>query len=257
MTALHSRGRQLARVAPARSSTGSARTPGCRRRSAPRSGRSARRGRTGTARPAGAAGGRASGGHAALLRADHLRRGQRGQRRAGTSASSWSATPAARQAARALGCSASERTTVEQLGLFRNDSRRVPKWYSSAPNRSGRTATCGCTCHGGVEVERSGPAGTGLVDTAHAVDRDLLDQDLGVAQVAGLRPCCLRRGCPQALRSRARQRGCVGHFGSCRVVAGLGLCSALQVIRHCVTNIAQINVTAVPESIARPGDGGR
>src|SRR5690606_32917517 len=59
----------------------------------------------------------------------------------------WSASsiPAARQAARALGCSPSDCTTPTMVRFFRNDSLRVPKWYSRAPNGSGRTATCGCS----------------------------------------------------------------------------------------------------------------
>src|SRR5690242_13467105 len=37
-------------------------------------------------------------------------------------------TPAAAQAARALGCVPSELTTTTRAGLLRNDSWRVPKW---------------------------------------------------------------------------------------------------------------------------------
>ena len=55
-----------------------------------------------------------------------------------------SVMPAARQAALAVGWSASERTTVTRVGSFRKDNRRVLKEYSSAPNGSGRTSTAGC-----------------------------------------------------------------------------------------------------------------
>src|SRR5215472_5437567 len=98
--------------------------------------------------------------------------------------SSASGTPAAAQAARALGWSASDRTTVSTRWFLRKDSRRVPKWYSSAPNGSGRIDTRGSTCQGRSMSKPS-------VDTAHAVDRDLLDQKLVAAQ--GFRLLDLRR----------------------------------------------------------------
>src|SRR5580692_2346537 len=86
-------------------------------------------------------------------------------------------TPATAQAARALGCSPSARTTVSRAGLFRNDRRRVPKWYSSAPKPSGRTDTCGCSCQAPSRLNGGAAApAAGSVDTAHAVNRDLLDQ---------------------------------------------------------------------------------
>src|SRR6185369_4319878 len=69
-------------------------------------------------------------------------------------------------------------TTSTSCGVFRNDSRRVPKWYTSAPNGSGRNATDGLHRYprAGSKLD---PARTSwLVDTAHAVDRDLLDQGL-------------------------------------------------------------------------------
>ena len=56
-------------------------------------------------------------------------------------ASSCSATPAASHAARADGASANASTTASRVGCFRNDRRRVPKWYTSAPKRSGRMET--------------------------------------------------------------------------------------------------------------------
>src|SRR5215470_3813317 len=89
-------------------------------------------------------------------------------------------TPAAVHAARALGCAASERTTVSSTGLLRNDNCRVPKWYSSAPNASGRTRTWASSCQG---ASRSNcPAGS--IDAAHAIDGDLLDEDI-VGKIAG------------------------------------------------------------------------
>src|ERR1044072_6908377 len=85
-----------------------------------------------------------------------------------------SGTPARSHAARAVGDSARPVRTSRSTGLFRNDSLRVPKWYSSAPNRSGRTDTWTARPHG---VSRSNGLAAS-VDTAHTVDRDLLDEQL-------------------------------------------------------------------------------
>ena len=75
-------------------------------------------------------------------------------------------------AARALGWSARDRTTASTVWFLRNDSRLVPKWYSSAPNGSGRIDTRGST-----RQARSRSNVTALlVDAAHAVDRDLFDE---------------------------------------------------------------------------------
>jgi hypothetical protein len=41
--------------------------------------------------------------------------------------SSAAGIPASAQAARALGCASSDRTTLNNAGLFKNESRRVPK----------------------------------------------------------------------------------------------------------------------------------
>src|SRR5215470_11317896 len=90
-------------------------------------------------------------------------------------------TPAAVHAARALGCAASERTTVSSTGLLRNDNCRVPKWYSSAPNASGRTRTWASSRQG---ASRSNCA-VGSVDAAHAIDGDLLDENVVGKAVAG------------------------------------------------------------------------
>jgi hypothetical protein len=91
--------------------------------------------------------------------------------------------PAAAQADRALGWSARDRTTASTVWFFRNDRRRVPKWYSSAPNGSGRIDTCPSRRHGRSRskapwTSAAGLPVIGLVDTAHAVDRDFLDQQL-------------------------------------------------------------------------------
>src|SRR5262249_46879098 len=59
--------------------------------------------------------------------------------------------------------------------LFRKDSRRVPKWYSNAPNRSGRIAT---RLSSSQAPSRSNAAGGGSVDTAHTVDGDLFDEQI-------------------------------------------------------------------------------
>src|SRR3954469_4519937 len=82
-------------------------------------------------------------------------------------------------------CRSSPDTTASSSGVFRNDSLRVPKWYTSAPNGSGRRETCGLqrNARSGSNAgpaARAGPApvDSGSVDTAHAVDRDLLDQGL-------------------------------------------------------------------------------
>ena len=66
---------------------------------------------------------------------------------------------------------------MTSCGVFRNDNRRVPKWYTSAPNGSGRNATDGLHRYG-RPGSNPGAATTWLVDTAHTVDRDLLDQGL-------------------------------------------------------------------------------
>jgi len=94
--------------------------------------------------------------------------------------------PAAMQADRAVGCCSIARSTASSVVSVRNDSRRVPKWCSSAPNDSGRTATRSSSRHGrsrsnlgaglpGVPVR--GDTGAS-VDTAHPVDRDLFHQQL-------------------------------------------------------------------------------
>src|SRR4029079_7888049 len=86
------------------------------------------------------------------------------------------------QAARALGCSASPRTTSSRIRLFRNDNRRVPKWYSSAPNRSGLTDTRSSSRHA---LSRSKGPGASSVDTAHTVDGDLLDEKVLEQRLVG------------------------------------------------------------------------
>src|SRR5690606_17309063 len=58
-------------------------------------------------------------------------------------------------------------------GFFKKDSLRVPKWYSSAPNGSGRRATRGCSCQ---RVSRSSMIYRRSVDAAHTVDGYLFDQ---------------------------------------------------------------------------------
>lgn len=93
------------------------------------------------------------------------------------SGSSSAGTPAATHAARALGSASSDWTTVKIVGFFRKESRRVPKWYSSAPKRSGRIDTCGFSRHLPSRSNRRAAAPpTDLVDTTHAVDRDLLHE---------------------------------------------------------------------------------
>src|SRR3954468_18770809 len=78
------------------------------------------------------------------------------------------------QASRPLGCSASVETTVRSLRLLRKDSRRVWKWYASAPKGSGRRATWLPSRHG---RSRSNVMG-GSVDAAHAVNRDVLHEEV-------------------------------------------------------------------------------
>src|SRR5262249_45984317 len=93
---------------------------------------------------------------------------------AGTCASG---TPAVASAARTLGAEPRARTTSTSCGRLRKVSRRLPKWYASAPNGSGRRAT------GGERTEAWSRSTVDFrawsVDAAHAVDRDLLDQGLG------------------------------------------------------------------------------
>jgi hypothetical protein len=54
----------------------------------------------------------------------------------------------------------------------------VPKWYSRAPNGSGRIDTRGSTSQGRSRSKVT----AGSVDTAHAVDRDLFDQQFVAAE---------------------------------------------------------------------------
>ena len=107
------------------SSTGSARRPGCRRRSAPRSDRSGRPGPARSGRPGGATRGR-------------VRRGSRAPARGSCRSRPGWPGPVRRRRARgaprrpgsgaAGGWSASDSTTASRVRLFRNESRRVPKW---------------------------------------------------------------------------------------------------------------------------------
>jgi hypothetical protein len=55
---------------------------------------------------------------------------------------------------------AREDTTVNRVGLFKKESRRVPKWYASAPNDSGLRDTCGCRAQGREESKDVVPVGT-------------------------------------------------------------------------------------------------
>src|SRR6266702_5334668 len=81
-------------------------------------------------------------------------------------------TPAADSASAMVSWSASSRTTATICGVLRNVSRRLPKWYASAPNGSGRSATDGLSRYGRLRSSAMS------VDAAHTVDRDLFDEGL-------------------------------------------------------------------------------
>src|SRR6185312_13112862 len=93
---------------------------------------------------------------------------------------------------------ASPRTTSSRTGLFRKDNRRVPKWYSRAPKRSGLTDTHSSSRHApsrSNEPATAAPAPLPLgkpspeadsVDTAHAVDGDLLHEEVLEQRLVGL-----------------------------------------------------------------------
>src|SRR5262249_4388569 len=92
--------------------------------------------------------------------------------------------------ASASGAASSPRTTSSSCGLFKNERRLVPKWYAKAPKRSGRRATWGFSRQrpsSWVSASSIGALGRrGLVDAAHPVDRDVLDQQVLLDQLLAL-----------------------------------------------------------------------
>ena len=164
---------------------------------------------------------RGDGAHRGLL--DHAGAARASRARARTPAARRPTTPATRHASRPLGCSASACTTASSLRVLRNDSRRVPKWYASAPNGSGRSATWRSDAPRALEVERPSRS----VDAAHAVDRDVLHQEVRLDELHGgrRRGSRLGRGFDVGRRRRgrrrsARSRACAGSPRSCLQSSG-------------------------------------
>src|SRR5215211_2062473 len=85
-------------------------------------------------------------------------------------------TPAADSAPATVSWASSSRTTATICGVFRKVRRRLPKWYASAPNGSGRSATDGLSRY--ARSRSNVIASLTSVDATHTVDRDFFDEGL-------------------------------------------------------------------------------